>query len=549
MEVFNLFIYSAIILIVFYLFYSARLKKKRAQKKIYLEKQWGKQKATDYYNFDAIAKYFLRRKSKAEAFHTLSSREIEDLDVHEVFKYINRTRSKIGEQYLYNRLLNIPTKEDRTTFIREQEFFVNQEECIEIQSVLERLSHPKIYQLEELINGEQIKKPKYYPIIVLITLTVLASLILAPKFPVMLFLLIPSYLVNLFFHYSNKSNLNIYMGAFGQLFSVYKIAKKLQSFLSVQQLNKNLHFLKTLRNLKLKSRFLDDGQLMNNEFGIAFWVILEQFKILFNYETLIFINLLDDLNKKHKDLDDLFNFIGSIDLHISLQSLKAGEPKTCIPDFHASKAIQTKHVYHPLLETPITNNLSLQAKSLLLTGSNMSGKTTFIRTIALNLVLGQTLNLCFAESFNAPYARLYTAIRISDDILSKTSYFKEEVNQLDHFIKMSRSSNPAIFVLDEIFKGTNTKERIASAYGVLKYINTPKHIVLVSTHDTELTELLANQNYDLYYFSENINQNQLTFDYKIKKGQLENGNAIRILELNNFPSEIIQDAHHQLTEQ
>lgn len=301
-------------------------------------------------------------------------------------------------------------------------------------------------------------------------------------------------------------------------------------------------FLSTLKNLKFKSQFLDDGQLMNNEFGVAFWIILEQFKILFNYETLIFISLVNDLNKKQKRLDDLFQFIGKIDVMVSIQSLKAGTPTSCSPQFTKDKEINAQGVYHPLIQNPVQNDLVLNNSSLLLTGSNMSGKTTFIRTIALNLILGQTLNLCFAEKFKAPYARLFTAIRISDDILNNTSYFKEEVNQLKKFILESTSDLSSIFVLDEIFKGTNTQERIAAAYGVLKFLNNGKHIVLVSTHDKELTALLKDFNYDLFYFSENISNETLSFDYKIKKGQLENGNAIKILHLNNYPKQVVEDA-------
>jgi DNA mismatch repair ATPase MutS len=98
------------------------------------------------------------------------------------------------------------------------------------------------------------------------------------------------------------------------------------------------------------------------------------------------------------------------------------------------------------------------------------------------------------------------------------------------------------FVLDEIFKGTNTIERISGGKAILSYLNNSNHIVLVSTHDIELTDLLAQNNYDLYHFSEHIEQEELQFDHLLKKGKLQTRNAIRILELYDYPSEIIFDA-------
>jgi len=95
-------------------------------------------------------------------------------------------------------------------------------------------------------------------------------------------------------------------------------------------------------------------------------------------------------------------------------------------------------------------------------------------------------------------------------------------------------------VLDEIFKGTNTVERISGGKAILSYLNSEKNAVLVATHDIELTELL--ENYELYHFSETIEKEELFFDHKLKSGKLKTRNAIKILELYNYPKEIIEEA-------
>ena len=92
------------------------------------------------------------------------------------------------------------------------------------------------------------------------------------------------------------------------------------------------------------------------------------------------------------------------------------------------------------------------------------------------------------------------------------------------------------------FKGTNTVERISGGKAILSYLNKGNNLVFVSTHDIELTELLETENYELFHFSETIESNELTFDHKLKKGKLKTRNAIKILELYNYPTEIITEA-------
>jgi DNA mismatch repair ATPase MutS len=171
----------------------------------------------------------------------------------------------------------------------------------------------------------------------------------------------------------------------------------------------------------------------------------------------------------------------------------------------------------------------------------MSGKTSFIRTIALNVITGLTLNTCFAEYFSMPRVRIFSAIRISDDLMNDRSYYFEEVITIKEMLDNSTSGNLNLFLLDEIFKGTNTVERISAGKAVLSSLNKNNNIVFVSTHDIELADLLK-QEYDLYHFSEIVNHKTVDFDYKLKEGKLKNRNAIKILQLNDYPESIIQEA-------
>ena len=172
----------------------------------------------------------------------------------------------------------------------------------------------------------------------------------------------------------------------------------------------------------------------------------------------------------------------------------------------------------------------------------MSGKTTFIRTVAINILLAQTINTCFAKAFQLPQTRLFSAIRISDDLLNDKSYYFEEVLTVKNMMTESRLPFNHVFLLDEIFKGTNTVERIAAGKAVLSYLaKLSNNIVFVSTHDIELTDLLSDE-YDLYHFTETVQEKQIHFDYQLKAGKLYTKNAIRILEINEYPEEVIEEA-------
>jgi DNA mismatch repair ATPase MutS len=137
--------------------------------------------------------------------------------------------------------------------------------------------------------------------------------------------------------------------------------------------------------------------------------------------------------------------------------------------------------------------------------------------------------------------KIYSAIRISDDLMNDKSYYFEEVLTIKEMIEKSQIPGSNLFLLDEIFKGTNTIERISAGRAVLSYLNNENNIVFVSTHDIELADLLLD-NYILYHFSEQMDKKTVDFDFKLKEGKLKNRNAIRILEINDYPEVIITEA-------
>ncbi|AUC84594.1 DNA mismatch repair protein MutS [Polaribacter sp. ALD11] len=539
----NYFLGISFIFVLWFLIGNFLKKRKLKKIKAKLYNNWGKQKKNEYYNFFVIGKYFENNRHKEKAYHILSEKSKIDLDIDEIFKFVDRTSSKIGQQYLYFKLRTIGSINDLLRFDELTTLFQkNKKLSISCQFELSKLNTPSSYYLEELINGKQISKPKNLWVVKLLSICSILSIALSFFSPIFILFIVPLFAVNSVFHYKNKGNVNYYLQGIRQLSKSLKTAKKLSKHPSIKEHFNDFLFIKSINSIMLKSEFIGFEKNINNEWLFPIWLFIELNKILFNVEYIVFYSFLDAITKEKKSIESLFLFIGEVDAAISTASLKSGHLETCTPTFNENNKLNVRKIYHPLIEKCIANDVNLSDKSMLLTGSNMSGKSTFIRTVAINSILAQTLHLCFADAYSAPFYKLYSSIRITDDLLDNVSYYLQEVLTIKELIDVSTDKSPCLFVLDEIFKGTNTIERISGGKAILSYLNKKNNTVLVSTHDIELTELLEKDAYKLYHFSEDIKNNNLFFDHKIKEGKLQTRNAIKILNLYKYPSEIIKEA-------
>lgn len=533
-----------VILIFIFIFLLINYRKKKARQKALndLVSNWGKQKK-DEFHFGSIEKYFKNNNHKKDTFHIISDRCATDIDINETFKIVDRTCSKIGQQYLYYKLRTIENKSKLIKFSRLTHFFEENEILrLKVQLELTQINSNDSYYFEELVTSGPVEKPKIIWLIYSLSVLSLSFVLLGIFFPIFFIFLIPILVINMAFHYKNKWNVSNYIGGVSQLSKILNVSKNIATCNEIKHHFKDTSFIKEIEKIKLKTAFISFEKNIENEFAIAFWLVSEFIKVLFNLEYIIFHSFIASITRKKGELEKMFHFIGEIDSAISTASLKASDYELCCPKFTDEKKLIATEVSHPLIKDCVVNDLSLIDKSLLLTGSNMSGKTSFIRTISINSILAQTLNICFAKEYIAPFFKLYSSIRITDDLLENTSYYLEEVLTIKELIDVSKTKEPCLFVLDEIFKGTNTIERVSGGKAILSYLNKGNNIVLVSTHDIELTDILSQEKFELFHFSEQIENNELTFDHKLKEGKLKTRNAIKILELYNYPAEVIKDA-------
>lgn len=498
----------------------------------------------DSFDFEQIERYF-RKRDNSNTFQVLSDKTCNDLDFQELFMFVDRTNSKVGQQYLYNKLRIIPFGSEENVGKEKliEEFINNPEFRLSVQNQLCKLNENETFYIASLFQDELLKPPKWYFIVRLLSFTSALSLIMSFFNPKMFLVLLGVFIINMVIHYWNKKNLYHYFGSIPQLLKLNGVTRELFKNPTLKGLNPNLiKSINVIDKVRNHMSFFNLEVKLQADIQAIFWVIFELFKTLFLIEPLLLFGALRQLDTKRKEIEDVFMFVGQIDSIISIASLRKGLSNYCLPKvIEDQKIVFAKDAYHPLICDCVKNSIHVNKKSILLTGSNMSGKTSFIRTIGINIITGLTLNTCFAEQFSIPRVRVYSAIRISDDLMNDKSYYFEEVLTIKEMIDKSGNGNPNLFLLDEIFKGTNTVERISAGKAVLSSLAKDDNIVFVSTHDIELAELLKDE-YGLYHFSEIVDNKTVDFDYKLKEGKLKNRNAIRILQINGYPENIIKEA-------
>jgi DNA mismatch repair ATPase MutS len=202
--------------------------------------------------------------------------------------------------------------------------------------------------------------------------------------------------------------------------------------------------------------------------------------------------------------------------------------------------IRAQGMFHPLVEEPVTVSFD-EDRCMLVTGSNASGKSTFLKTVAINAILAQTIATALAERFEMPYTQVATSMALADNIIGSESYYIVEIKSLKRILDRIDPELPMLCFVDEVLRGTNTKERIAASAQILERFAVTGALCVAATHDLELTHILENV-YSNYHFTEQVSDGDIIFDYTLRPGRSTTTNAIKLLDLFGFDSQLTQHA-------
>ncbi len=250
-----------------------------------------------------------------------------------------------------------------------------------------------------------------------------------------------------------------------------------------------------------------------------------------------------------------FDILAEFEAASALSNFAYLHPNYCWPmaiepeDEHSNETLEPAmlalELGHPLIPpaSRVANDLSLvgRGRILLVTGSNMSGKSTFLRTVGVNLCLAQAGGPVCAKQYRWTWAQPACCIRVDDSLETGLSFFYAEVKRLKMILSAAQQPHgpTVLFLIDEVFRGTNNRERLLGARAFIAALARSRAFGLVTTHDLELTELerpirrLSNM-----HFQETVEQGRLAFDYKLRPGPCPTTNALRIMALEGLPTTI-----------
>lgn len=469
-----------------------------------------------------------------------------DLEMDEIFKKMNHTYSSAGEEYLYH-LLRTPINDQEELKKREAiiSFFRNNpKERTAWQYLFARIGRTGKYSIHDYLNyldnlGDRSNSTHYLAIIGFIASLILITI--SPGTGVLALFLIIIY--NIISYYRIKKDIEPYITSFAYIFRILdcvKFMEKQRIPILDAQINEVIQCKNAFRKFKFGSYLLMSPARLNSG-GNPLEAILDYIRICFHLDLIKFNQMLIEVRKHSEKIDRILTIMGYIEAMIAIGAWRVNIAY-CIPEFTDNTEIRGSNIYHPLLTEPVKNDLKV-VNSILLTGSNASGKSTFLKTVAINAILAQSINTCTAESYRTQMYNVATSMSLKDDIIAGDSYYMVEIKSMKRLIELSKKSeNPVLVLVDEVLRGTNTVERIAASTQILRSLNNKNSTCLAATHDIELTYLLANE-YDNYHFEEKFNDNDIYFPYKILKGPATTRNAIKLLEVMGYDKKLVADAN------
>lgn len=259
----------------------------------------------------------------------------------------------------------------------------------------------------------------------------------------------------------------------------------------------------------------------------------------FLLEPLVHMRAMAKFVRLRQRLAASFELVGEVDATLAVASWLTSAGVHCQPTLVDGAVLEIRDGRHPLLLRGVANSVCLDRRSALVTGSNMAGKTTFIKMLGVNALLAQTLGFCLASAATVPRAGVLASIQAGHSVASGKSHYFSEVETIQSFVDRHATAQGTIFIIDELFSGTNTVERVAIARAVLGVLARGS-LVLATTHDVELQSVLG-EGYLPFHFQESPEVDGY-FDYTLRAGPATERNAIRLLRELGFPDAVITPA-------
>lgn len=500
-------------------------------------------------NLDRISGDWSKFKDIGQEFVDVNHHYSSDLDIvgnKSLFQFLNSTHTYHGRIMFANDLLN-------ANYSKEE--IINRQEAVkELSKEIEFSNHIEYYLskissdhstkklLDELKDNKKCIKSKiikltftYLPLLTILITFIILALQINSLYPFILIL----FLIQLAIWVTGIIKLQYYLN------TITYMPYKLSAYNKVIEILNSKEF-SSSKLIDIQSRFcakdisvsqaIKELAIISNMIsvkhnGLIYFVLNVMF--LWDYQCVF---LLEKWKEKYSNkAEDWFIALGEFESLLSLSKLSYVCSNTSIPTIiDEDKKIIASDIGHPLIgdNIRVNNNFSLDNNIFIISGSNMSGKTTFLRTVGINLVLAKAGGFVLAKEMSCSLLSIVTSMRIADNLNEGISTFYAELKRIKEIVNSAQKDDNLIFLIDEIFKGTNSVDRISGAKTVLTNLSSLKSIGIITTHELELCSLEASvPNIVNYSFSEHYSDKGIEFDYKIKKGKSTTTNAEYLMKM------------------
>ena len=502
-------------------------------------------KPTRQYSLDEIEnikKEFERYKDE----HCIDDITAEDISINDIFKRVNYSKSSAGDTHLYAMLRDPNLISDREAFEKKVRFFTeNPKDRADYELYFNKIGRMlKVSFFDCLDYFDTVNRKSLIPDL-LSTVFLIAGIALIFVYPTGGILATVAALVyNILTYYSERGVIEPYIVTFSYIYRFIKEASSLANYKTEVLSDENKKIKECVDDLKpfmKNAGIVTSGRGTSTGVGNPFEMIGDYLAMTLHLDIIKFYQMLDVVKNNKETIEKLYITLGEIEGYINVSLLRESlNGQWCVPK--KGEVLSVKEGYHPLIEDPVKNSIRAD-KGVLITGSNASGKSTFLKTVLINVIFAQNLNTAFASEYEAPSFSVFSSMSLRDDLGGKDSYFMVEIKAVKRIIDYA-SQNPDKRILcfvDEVLRGTNTVERIAASTEILRYLSNINCVTFAATHDGELTFLLEDL-YDNYHFEEEIIENDVLFNYRLNKGRATSRNAIKLLSVMGFNSSIVDSA-------
>lgn len=541
MEIFAIILIGIIVFLVGKSIYDKKTRIQKLHNK--LKREWGDVPRQEYsaLKLDSLKKYYEQFKNEKTDIDDITWN---DINMEQIYMTINNTCSALGEEYLYA-LLKKPIYDEEVLNERNRliEFFQNNpEKRIKIQEIFTQMGKLKdlsVYEYMSRLSSVPKEDNSMHYMMLCVISAAIATIFIEPAIGV--FALIAAGIINIIKYYKRKLEIEKY---FTIVSYIIRMLYTIDDFNHLNYSEVNTYKEAAVKASRIFKSFKKGSRIVASKkaSGDLGDVFIDYFRMLFHFDLIKFNNMIKTFENNKNCIDSLFESIGFLDAMIAVASFRELMVEYCVPVLEKSKKpfIHTDNIYHPMIDAPVKSSIH-ENNCVLITGSNASGKSTFIKTLEINAILAQTIFTVTADSYKGSYFKIASSMALADNLLNNESYYIVEIKSLKRIIDRIEGDIPVLCFIDEVLRGTNTVERISASSQILYSFASKNAMCFAATHDIELTYILEKY-FSNYHFQEEVIDKEILFDYKLYKGRTLSRNAIKLLNIIGYPDEIIKRA-------